>query len=184
MKKNICTHCQTENDSSLKYCSVCGYQLAVVENQTTKTVSEQHKAAKTKRPLNVKAMIGFVVAFIVMFYVSQSLFSPSIDSKLKSIADEMNKSCPMNVDQYTILRNVVALPDKTLQYNYTLVEMTKAEVKLDTVKKYFFPQLLQNVKTDPTMKLLRDNEVTLNYSYYDKMGDFVTTYVIKPEMYE
>jgi hypothetical protein len=182
--KNICTHCEAENDIRSKYCSVCGYQLPAVENQNTKTESEQPKTAKTKKPLNWKAIVGFIFGFAVMFYVTQSLFTPSIDSQLESVASEMNKNCPMNVDQYTILKNVVALPDKTFQYNYTLVGKTKAEVQIDTVKKYFFPQLLQNVKTDPTMKLFRDNEVTLSYTYYDTTGEFIIDYVIKPEMYQ
>jgi hypothetical protein len=90
----------------------------------------------------------------------------------------------MIVDEYTTLKNVVVLPNKTIQYNYTLVGITKAEVKIDTVKKYFFPGVLQNVKTNPVMKLFRDNKVTINYSYSDKNGEFVIDYVIKPEMYE
>jgi len=99
-------------------------------------------------------------------------------------ANEFNKTCPMNIDEYTTLKNVIALPNKTLQYNYVLVGITKAEVKLDTVKKYIFPQVLQNAKTNPGMKLFRENKVTLNYSYSDKNGKFVTNYIIKPEMYE
>lgn len=182
--KNTCTNCQTENDISSKYCSVCGYQLPTLENQNIENEKEQLKIINPKKQLNWKALVGFIVAFIVMFYASQSLFKPSIDSQLVSIANEMNKNCPMNVDQYTTLKNVVTLPNKTFQYNYILIGMTKDEVKLDTVKKYFFPQLLQNVKTDPKMQLFRDNEVTLSYSYYDKTGQFVTEYVIKPEMYQ
>ncbi len=34
------------------------------------------------------------------------------------------------------------------------------------------------------MKMLRDNKVTLHYYYADKNGEFVTEYIIKPDMYE
>lgn len=182
--KNTCTNCQAENDSNSKYCSVCGYQLPILENQNSTIENEKSKVVKPKKQVNWKGLVGFAVAFTVMFFVSQSLFKPSVDSQLTEIASEMNKSCPMRVDEFTTLKNVAALPNKTLQYNYVLVGSTKAEVQLDSVKKYFFPQLLQNVKTDPTMQLFRDNEVTLSYTYYDTTGEYVTEYVIKPEMYQ
>jgi len=138
---------------------------------------------KPKRKFDLKTSLGFVVAFIVMFFVAQAIFKPSIDKQLANMASEMNKTCPMNIDENTTLKNVVALPNNTVQYNYILVGITKAEVKLDTVKKYVFPGVLQNVKTNPGMKYFRDNKITLNYYYSDKNGVFVTEYVVKPDMY-
>jgi hypothetical protein len=182
--KNICSNCQAENDGNAKYCSICGYKLPIIENQNVKKEIDQLKAIKPKRKYDLKTFIGFIIGFIVMFFVSQSLFKPSFDKQLAGIAIEMNKSCPMNIDEYTTLKNVVALPNKTLQYNYILIGITKEEVKLDTVKKYFFPGVLQNAKTNPGMKLFRDNKVTLNYYYSDKNGEFITEYTLKPEMYE
>ena len=182
--KITCSNCQTENDGNSKYCSICGYQLPIVENQNAETAVEQVKVAKPKRKFDLKTFIGFIIGFIVMFFVTQSLFKPSIDKQLVEIASELNKTCPMNIDEYTMLKNVVALPNKTIQYNYILIGITKAEVKLDTVKKYVFPGVLQNAKTNPGMKLFRDNKVTLKYYYSDKNGAFVTEYIVKPEMYE
>jgi ribosomal protein L40E len=153
--KNICSNCQAENDGNAKYCSICGYKLTIVENQNVKKEIDQLKAIKPKRKYDLKTFIGFIIGFIVMFFVSQFLFKPSFDKQLAGIAIEMNKSCPMNIDEYTTLKNVVALPNKTLQYNYILLGITKEEVKLDTVKKYFFPGVLQNAKTNEGMKLFR-----------------------------
>ena len=58
--------------------------------------------------------------------------------------------------------------------------------KLLLLEKFFanFPGILQNAKTNPGMKLFRDNRVTLNYYYSDKNGEYVTEYIVKPEMYE
>lgn len=182
--KNICSNCETENDVNAKYCSACGYKLPIIEKPNNSTETEPKKTIKPKRKFDLKTFLGFVVGFIIMFFVTQSLFKPSIDKQLADFANEFNKNCPMNIDQYTTLKNVVALPNKTIQYNYILVGITKAEVKLDTVKKYVFPQVLQNAKTNPGMKLFRENRVTLNYSYSDQNGEFVTEYIVKPEMYE
>ena len=182
--KITCTNCQSENDSAAKYCNICGFQLPILENQQAAPIAEPVKESKGKKKFDLKAFIGFMVAFIIMFFVTQSLFKPSIDTQLAEFADEFNKTCPMTIDQYTSLKNVVALPNKTIQYNYVLTGISKAEVQLDTVKKYLFPGVLQNVKTNPGMKLFRDNKVTLNYYYADKNGEFVTEYVVKPAMYE
>lgn len=179
--KNICSNCQTENESGLKYCTNCGYKLSVVESENP--IVEPIKKPVAKRKFDLKAIIGFIVAFVVVFFATQYFFKPSLDKQLVEIASEMNRSCPMNVDKYTTLKNVVALPDKTLQYNYSLV-ISKEEIKIDTVKKYFFPSLLLNAKTNPGMKIIRDNKVTLNYHYADKNGIFVTEYLITPDMYE
>jgi hypothetical protein len=182
--KNICSNCQEENNGNSKYCSICGYKLPILENKNVKTEYEPLHVSKPKRKFDLKTFIGFIIGFVIIFFATQSLFKPSIDKQLVEIASEMNKTCPMNVDEFTILKNVVALPDQTLQYNYILNGITKDEVKLDTVKKYVFPGILQNVKTSPQMKLLRKNKVTLNYYYSDKNGEYVTEYKVEPGMYE
>ena len=182
--KIICSNCQAENDGKSKYCSICGFKLPITENQNIETEVEKLKEIKPKRKFDLKTLIGFLVGFCIMFYVTQYFLKPSIDRQLIEMATQMNKTCPMSVDEYTTLKNVVALPNKTIQYNYTLVGVTKAEVKLDTLKKYFFPTVLENVKTNPGMSKFRENEVTLNYYYADKDGKFVTEYIVKPEMYK
>lgn len=182
--KTICTKCQAENDRNSKYCNSCGFQLPVVAAPEVEEISVKVKKNTDKKKFDLKTFLGFIVAFIVMFFVTQSLFKPSIDTKLADFANEFNKTCPMAVDEYTTLKNVVALPNKTIQYNYVLVGINKADVKLDTIQKYFFPTVLENVKTNPGMQLFRENEVTINYYYSDQNGAFVTQYVVKPEMYQ
>ena len=183
MKKN-CPNCQAENDLGSKYCSICGFKLPITDSENLKPEVEDSKAKKSKRKFDIKTFIGFIIGFIIMFFVTQSLFKPSIDKQLVEFANEINKTCPINIDQYTTLKNIAVLPNKTVQYNYVLVGIVKADVKMDTVKKYIFPGILQNVKTNPGMKLFRDNKITLNYYYSDKNGEYITEYIVKPEMYE
>lgn len=179
--KVTCSNCQTQNSNQSKYCSICGYKLPIVNNPDANET--QQVASKPKKSFDIKRFLGFAIAFVVAFFVVQMIFKPSIDSDLSEVANEINKTCPMNVDKFTTLLNVAALPNKTLRYNYKLT-MLKEEIQLDTVKKYLFPEILQNVKTSPDMKALRDKQVTFNYYYSDKDGNFVTQYAVEPEMYE
>jgi predicted nucleic acid-binding Zn ribbon protein len=181
--KTICSNCQAENENSSKYCSVCGYSLPILENENSISEIEPKKSNKREKKFDLKTFLGFIVGFIIMFFVTQSLFKPSVDKQLVGIANELNKNCPMNVNEFTVLENVVALPDKTIQYNYVLTKNTKNEVQIDSVKKNIFPSILENARTNPQMKQFRDYKVTLNYSYKDKKGVFVIDYIIKSNMY-
>jgi hypothetical protein len=87
------------------------------------------------------------------------------------------------VDQDTRLDNAVALPGNVFQYNYTLVNLEKSEVNIDTVKKYIEPGIINNVKTSPDLKAYRDNKVTMAYYYKDKNGVFVLKISVTPDMY-
>ncbi len=98
-------------------------------------------------------------------------------------ADELNKTCPFTVDEATQLDNVIVLPDNVFQYNYTLAFM-KDSVNTDELKNYLEPRILNNIKTQPEMKIIRDNQVTLNYNYRDRTGAHLLTISVKPEQYK
>lgn len=98
-------------------------------------------------------------------------------------ASELNKSCPIMVDQQTRLDNVVALPDNAFQYNYTLVAYDKSEINIDTVKKYIEPTLVNTVRTNPDLKSFREHNVTMIYNYRDKHGVFVLKIPVTPAQY-
>lgn len=78
------------------------------------------------------------------FGVQQLYFkTPSFDKEMMQAASEINKTCPVMIDEQTRLDNTVALPDNSFQYNYTLVNLTKAEINLDTVRKYLEPVIIK-----------------------------------------
>lgn len=133
----------------------------------------------------IKSVIVSVIAFFVSYFGVQYLFfSPiNIDKKLIEDANKMNKTCPVRIDQYLMLNNVTTLPNKVIQYNYTIIEAEKSQVNLDTLKKYIGSNAVNYVKTNPDMKPFRDNEVTVNYNYVDKNGTFLYKIVVTPDLY-
>ena len=56
-----------------------------------------------------------------------------IQTMLMLTAEEMNKMCPMTVDQDTRLDNVVVLSNKTIQYNYTWVNFELEDLDLSII---------------------------------------------------
>jgi hypothetical protein len=61
-----------------------------------------------------------------MFFITQFFINPSvnIDKELVKVSSEINKNCPIVIDQYLILDNTSAYPNKTLQYNYRAIHLT------------------------------------------------------------
>ena len=180
-----CTHCGTDNPVRYKYCSSCGYELPKITAENFDSTIQQPKKERTKGGKKTLGFIVGVIAFGLSFFAVQQLFfkAPSIDKVLMNTASEINKTCPVMVDQYTRLDNAIALPNSTFQYNYSIINNDKTEINLDTAKKYIEPVLLNRVKTDPGLKFFRDKDVILIYNYRDKNGVFVVKYSITPDMY-
>lgn len=148
------------------------------DRQPKKTASDSRK--------KLLGIITGIITFGLSYWAIQHFFfsPPSFDKVMMHAASELNKACPIMVDQYTRLDNAVALPDNAFQYNYTLVNLTKAEVNLDTIKKYIEPTIRNNVKTNPDLKIYRDNKTTMVYYYKDSDGAFVYKFSVTPDMYQ
>ncbi len=139
---------------------------------------------KNKRNKIVGTIVGIIVFGLSYFAVQQIFFKTNtFDKAMMEAASELNKACPIMVDQDTRLDNAVALPDNIFQYNYTLVNLDKSEVNIDTVKKYIEPEIINNVKTNPDLKTYRENKVTMAYNYKDKNGVFVLKISVTPDLY-
>jgi len=133
----------------------------------------------------IGTVIGTIVGVLIAFIIQQQFFkAPSFDQVLVKTASELNKSCPVMVDSETRLDNAVAMPDNVFQYNYTLVNMEKDSVNIQDFEEYMQPQILNNVKTNPDLKLFRDNKVTMSYYYKDSKGIFISKISITPDQYK
>lgn len=182
---NICTNCDTENSLDAKFCKSCGYSLPK-QNPIKEVIHSKTEKEVVKKKSSLLVVIGTVLGFFATFFLVQFFFNKdnSIDKEMKLVADELNKTCPVQVDEYTVLENTVALPGKIFQYNYKLIGLDKSEVNLDTVRKYVYPGILENIKTNPSMEPQRKRDVTFKYYYKDKNGAFVDEYVVKPTDYK
>jgi len=137
---------------------------------------------KTKKTLGT--VIGLIVGLGVAAMIQQFVFkAPSFDKAMMHAASELNKSCPIMVDQETRLDNTAAYPDNVFQYNYTLVNYVKDSIDSQLFVANMRPLILNNIKTNPDLKAYRDQRVTMAYNYKDKHGEFVTKISITADEY-
>ncbi|PKQ44592.1 hypothetical protein [Confluentibacter flavum] len=108
----------------------------------------------------------------------------SFSDYLQKVSDDTNKKCPMTVDENTRLDNTLVLSGNTIQYNYTLVNFEKGSVDIDLIEKEFTNIILNDVRTNPGLKIFRDKNITMSYYYKDMNGDFVYNYKVTPDLYK
>lgn len=169
------------------------YKQIVCTSEEGKIETEKiKKNTSTKRKFkSLKYGIGFIIVFAIFYaighFAGESIIKifnkPAFNKEMMQMASEMNKNCPIMLDAQTRLDNTIALPDNVFQYNYTLINSEKASLDIEGLKKYLEPIIYNGAKTNPEMKLFRDNKTTLNYYYKDKSGVYLFTISVTPDKY-
>ncbi|WP_445732129.1 hypothetical protein [Mariniflexile sp.] len=183
MEEKICNNCGISNDKIAKYCSGCGFELPKTEPKILDNIESQRKTESKK---NIYPKLVGIIAFVLSFLAVQYFFfkKPSLDKVMVETASEINKSCPVMVDQNTRLDNTMAMPNNVFVYNYTLINLEKQDIDIDEMKNFIEPNVVNNMKTNPDMTLYRENRITMIYNYKDKNGEFVLKINVSPEKYE
>ena len=136
--------------------------------------------------------IGFLllagVLYGIVHYAGSDIISfvkkSAFDQAMMQSVKELNKTCPLQVDAETRMDSVMILPNHIYQYNYSLVNIEKANIDVNKLKTVLEPNILNFVKTNPQMKIIRDNKTIINYFYRDKAGNYLLTISVRPEQYQ
>ncbi|WP_445432239.1 hypothetical protein [Chryseobacterium indoltheticum] len=134
----------------------------------------------------MKNLLMLSLAYIVLL-LSSCTKEDHIDKELKEAAVTMNKMTPQILGEGVRLDSVSARENKTLQYNYTLTDDVKEELKPEEINGYKTAakeEALKSIKNSPDMKNFRENNITLKYMYYDKNGKPTTNFSVSPSDYK
>jgi hypothetical protein len=185
MDNVTCTTCGADNNTKTKYCRYCGYELPTPKVEAVEVPVQSSAPPSDKKKKSIGSIVGIILFVLTSAAVQQIFFKkPSFDKEMMQMASEINKTCPMMVDRDTRFDNAVAMPNNSFQYNYTLVNLTKAEISIEAFSKYIEPNVINTVKSNPDMKIFRDNKTTIIYSYQDKNGVFVHKFSVTSDMYQ
>ena len=139
---------------------------------------------KTKKGLITQIIVG-ITAALCSYYFTQKLFTKKdLLTELKTAALEVNKITPMQIDQFSRLDSASTKGKTNFIYHYTLIDIDKSEVNIDTVNKYIRTDIIDNVKNSSELETFKDNNVTIDYRYYDKNGEFTLEISVTPEIYK
>ena len=137
---------------------------------------------KSKKTLLIGAIAG-LAGFTVAYFGVQLLFKKDLETELLDAAQQLNKNTPLLVDEATRLDSASAVGRTGFIYYYTRLDQLKSEIDQLTVDEFVRPNIIDYVKNSPEMKGFRDNNITIDYRYYDKKGDFITEISVTPELY-
>ena len=112
-----------------------------------------------------------LILLITIPVISYGQTSDDVNTLLQEISNEINKSCPMVIDQYTTLTSTYGGMGRVI-YRFTIdrnlftdYEISKSEwLELQT-------QIMTNTFcTDPSMKTYRDLDIDVTWKYADSYG--------------
>ncbi len=128
-------------------------------------------SGKIKRTLMLGAVfIGiYILTSLLMRLVILPIIipKPTFDSTLVNTASELNKNLPMVIDSETSLDSITALPNRTMRYNLTLINMASEDYNVEEVIALINEPLRNRIKTIPEAEFFRKNGVSLSYYYFD-----------------
>lgn len=97
----------------------------------------------------------------------------SYETQLHLLSEEINKDCPIQVDQQTRLDNTEIVGKNEFRYHYTLTNLVKGNFDETDLKKYLTEQILANLRESEGMKVFRDHSTRLSYHYKDRNGEYL-----------
>lgn len=123
-------------------------------------------------------VIGISIGVSTFIHLQRS---NSVEEKLVQTSKNLNARLPLNVDSETRWDTTVPGPGRCLTYCYTLINVSKKEIDPAELTAKIRTKLLLYYKTNPEMKLFRDNRVTVHYLFKDKLGETVTSIDVTPD---
>lgn len=142
------------------------------------------KTQKYFRNKKILSLIFGVLAFVFILYRIQKNTAENIVIELHQTVEELNKITPLKIDEFTRLDSVSSFKTKSLTYYYTLLQVNKSEVNIDSIKNYLKPNIIKSVKNSNELKVYKKNYISMNYLYYDLNGEFITAIEVNPELYK
>ncbi len=127
---------------------------------------------------------------LVAFFVAFSLSNCSNASSNKSVstnssanqnlfaaAKEINKKCPMPIDENTRMDSASVYNEFMITYHYTVHTVNSKDVDLKKFKATMETTMNAKYKADAQLAVYRDNNIAIAYDYKDNNGTFLCYFV-------
>jgi hypothetical protein len=102
---------------------------------------------------------------------------------LKEVVTDLNEKCPAMVDAETRIDRLESIGDSVLRYHYTLISLSAPAVDTAEFFRAMWPGILSYIRVSREMKVLRDQEIIIEYAYWDRDQKPIYTFRIRPEDY-
>ena len=104
--------------------------------------------------------------------------------ELVKMADNLNKSVPVQLDDHTLFLGAGVTEDNVFQYRYQLVNTAEPLSMMLAVEEQTRANIREAFRLNPDLKIFTENEVDIDYIYTDAAGSILKTIHITPEDYK
>lgn len=145
---------------------------------------------KPRSKINVKNVLVTPLLVLLASAISYGLaiklnqHEPLFNETIVKYANKNNLTCPAQVDDQTQLDNAMALPGRTIRFNYTLFNYTRENIDTLKFQKSLRPIIVGKVKQMSEMAELRSINASIIYYYKDRQGGYVCQVIIEPGDYK
>ena len=124
-----------------------------------------------------KILIGALIGFTIIIQLWKN-FRGEESIAIEKIVRTLNKECPVQLDENTILFRYNYLAPDTMVLNYQMSNVLKDSMDIEATKQQFEPTLRKDVgqKIDPKTMLF--STFNLVYRYYDLNQEFLFEIII------
>jgi len=155
--------------------------------ETPNSQAVDSKETSNKKRLKTATIVIIAVASALGTVGGRLLFeklhgtdSVTFNGTLIKVADELNRNLPIMVDRNTRLDSTMALPDGKFVYLYTIIGLDETAINKETFADRMRPKLINNYRTEESMKTFRENNMQLLYKYKTEKGESIADITISP----
>jgi len=125
-------------------------------------------------------MFQWSMAVLIFFIFNSMVCAGKIDKVLVQTANTINQNVPMLVDRDTRLDRTSAGAGRNFKYIYTMINLNKKNANIEAFRKQAIPNAKNIYCTSTEMKAFRKYGVTVSHSYFDKYGNELIIFTIRP----
>jgi len=109
--------------------------------------------------------------------------NPTKALTLASATEFINDRCPEMVDPETRLDSVLLSKEGEIVFFYTLPNRVSSGINPSSFTAFLLPGIIDNVRSNPDLRMHRDSSLTFIFSYRGQNGALVTEFPVGPERY-
>lgn len=126
--------------------------------------------------------------FVFIFSAALLLFGcsdrKSLNRELEKMADNLNKSAPVQLDEHTVFLRAEVTADNVFRYCYKIINTNAPQSLMEAVEAQTKTNIREAFRMNPDLRLFTVNDVNIDYVYTDSAGQPIKTIHITPKDYK
>lgn len=124
---------------------------------------------------------ALIIASLLLLNCSNT---QKLNEQLTQIAENLNKSTPVLLNDHTVFLNASVTDDNIFQYKYQIVNTTDPQSLMQEKESQTLVNIKVAFRINPDLRVFTKNNVIIDYIYTDSIGQVIKTIRITPKDYK